>query len=54
VITHQNNSLNACDWTPDGLKFTAAGENMRIYVYDEITKQLISTMYSRGLQVNGH
>ena len=49
VIQHEKNPLYTCDYSPDGLKFSAAGENCKIYVYDEVTRENISVMYSKGL-----
>ena len=53
-IKHEDNSLFACDFSCDGLKFVAAGRDFKVYLYDELTRQLITPMYSNGLRVNGH
>ena len=41
-MRHEDNSLMACDFAKDGLKFTVAGQDAIIYLYDETTRQLVS------------
>ena len=53
-MQQEDNALFACDFSCDGLKFVVAGKDFKIYLYDELTRQLISPMYSNGLRVNGH
>ena len=37
-MKHEDNSLFACDFACDGLKFVAAGRDFKIYLYDEMTR----------------
>ena len=34
----EDNALLACDFSNDGLKYTVAGKDMTIYLYDELTR----------------
>ncbi len=51
---HEDNSLFACDFSCDGLKYTVAGRDMVIYLYDELTRQLVTRMTSNGLKYEAH
>jgi len=51
---HEENSLFACDFSCDGLKYTVAGQDTAVYLYDELTRQLITRMTSNGIKLNGH
>lgn len=37
-LRHEDQALYACDFAPDGLHFTVAGSDSKIYLYDEVTK----------------
>lgn len=54
TIVQEENSLSACDFSPDGLHFVAAGKDCKVYLYDETTRQEIAAMYSNGLKLPGH
>lgn len=56
ITTHRDNgnSLSAMDYTCDGRKLCVAGEDRKVYVYDESSNQLVSTMHGRGFKVHGH
>jgi WD40 repeat protein len=47
----EGNPLFTCDFSCDGLKYTVAGKDMGIYLYDELTRQPITTMKSNGLKL---
>lgn len=40
TIKHEN-SLFTCDYSPDGRTFVAAGQDKKIYVYDDQTRELV-------------
>jgi len=42
------NNLTALDYTRDGKKFCCGGRDRNVYVYDDHTRELITTMHSRG------
>lgn len=50
----EENSLFACDYSCDGFKYTVAGKDMVIYLYDEVTRQLVCPMVSNGIKLMGH
>ena len=50
----EGNSFFACDFSRDGLKFTVAGADQNVYLYDEATRELVSTMNSNGVKIPGH
>ena len=50
----EDNALLACDFSNDGLKYTVAGKDMTIYLYDELTRQLICPMKQNGIKLMGH
>ena len=50
----ENCPLFACDYAVDGLKYTVAGTDMKIYLYDEQTRQQIAAMASNGIKLMGH
>lgn len=54
TMQQEANSLFCGDFASDGLKFTCAGKDMAIYLYDEETKQLVSRMTSNGYKLLGH
>ena len=54
MYQENNNALFACDYSCDGTKFTAAGRDAKIYLYDELTRQLITPMASNGIRLQGH
>ena len=54
MVHMEDTRLNACDFSPDGLRFVVAGEDRRIHVYDEITRQNVCSMYSNGQKLPGH
>lgn len=56
ITTHRDNgsNINIIDYTCDGSKLLAAGEDKHVHVYDDNTCQLIMSMHDRGLAVPGH
>ena len=54
VHKEADNNLTALDYTRDGKKFAVGGRDRNVYVYDDHTKELITTMHSRGQKVWGH
>lgn len=50
----EDNALFTCDFSCDGLKYTVAGRDKAIYLYDEITRQLVSRMHSNSIKMQGH
>ena len=48
------NNLTALDYTRDGKKFCVGGRDRNVYVYDDHTRELITTMHSRGTKIWGH
>lgn len=50
----QENQLTALDYTRDGKKFVVGGRDRNLYLYDDHTRELITTMHSRGQRVFGH
>ena len=44
----EENNLTALDYTRDGKKFAVGGRDRNVYVYDDMTKELVTTMHSRG------
>ena len=53
-IREETGPLFACDYAIDGLKFTVAGSDTKIYLYDELTRQQITAMSSNGIKLMGH
>ena len=51
---HEDNGLFACDYSCDGLKYTVAGQDMAVYLYDELTRQQVCRMTSNGIKLDGH
>ena len=45
--------LNALDYSPDGRMFAVGGSDTHVYLYDETTKQRISSMHP-GPHLPGH
>ena len=50
----ENSSFYTCDFSNDGLKYTVAGQDMAIHLYDEVTRQKIRAMTSNGFRMMGH
>ena len=50
----EGNSFFACDFSCDGLKYTIAGADCNVYLYDEASRELVSTMNSNGIKLPGH
>jgi len=50
----EGNSFFACDFACDGLKFTVAGADCNVYLYDEERRELVATMNSNGVKLPGH
>ena len=50
----EKQSFMACDFAGDGLKFTVAGTDSNVYLYDEATRELITVMNSNGIKLPGH
>lgn len=50
----EENSFYTCDFSRDGLKYTVAGRDMAIHLFDELTRQKISAMSSNGFRMQGH
>ena len=53
TIKH-NESLYCCDYSPDGRHFVVAGKDKKVYVYDDQTKELVSTITGGNLNNPGH
>ena len=53
-ITSHKNPLLTCDYKPDGLEFLTGGEDGKIRVYDERTRQLKVTLEGGGSGLPGH
>ena len=49
-----NQSFLAADFACDGLRFVVAGSDSNVYLYDEASRELISTMNSNGVKIPGH
>jgi len=50
----EDNALLTCDFSDDGLKYTVAGKDKTIYLYDELTRSLICPMKSNGIKISAH
>lgn len=44
TITEEGNQVFAVDYRSDGTRFATAGKDFKVRIYDESTKQLVSTM----------
>lgn len=53
-IGGESNALLCCDYKPDGLEFLTGGEDGKVRVYDERTRQLKSTLEGGGAGLPGH
>lgn len=54
IKEESDNNLYALDFAPDGKVFAVGGSDTKVYVYDEITKQLIVDMKVGGKNLPGH
>lgn len=53
-IYDRTNQLNICDFKQDGRSFLTAGEDCKVRVYDEQTRQLTETLEGGGGGLPGH
>jgi COMPASS component SWD3 len=54
TIQQEHNDLYALEFSNDGQLFAVAGEDTRVYLYDEATRQLITTFHEGRGNHTGH